>query len=1631
MWASIGVNVMIRFVVMARVIFLLAVVLCIRSASADPACPGDQQCFCTPTFSATGPDADGFVTFKASVHGGCVRGASFTTNFPPNAPALFLNGAWQDGVESTQKIDTTCWPVGSYFADMVAHCSFCIGESHYDLPDSGPQHVGFTVARTPTASLSYDETAKHLVITYNYGISQQGQMRLLKEGLDAGPLNCSGGSGTCYVDAMKTCFAPKYKVEIRACEVDPYILSNEVKLALPEDACGAKDSTNCQPQDDCKSCPVSPNPCVKEPINVGSGDVSVSLPLFAIDQPRMPLRFDLSYHSLAAAYPNAITTTMGLGWTHSFNSSLRLADAAHLPGLLMLVTPHGHRYYFPKVNDGLWLPAKPIGSGDQVVASGSEWILVSLDGSQTHFDSFSGRWTSTRDRWGNTISGTYANNLLTTITDSVGRQVTLTYTSGSLTAVQLPTGETWHFDYANGELSAIREPATGGTWRTFEYTDDLHSVSRLLTAVRDAAGILLEGHSYDGSDRGSTSTTERGGTTLVEYDTPASGQARVTETIVSTDNSTTTRVSTFTLLQQNNQYLVSQLAGVCSTCGTGTEIQTYAHDDLDRVVSATDGAGNVTTFSYDSFGNVITKVEAAGTPLERTTTFQYADSSWPTFPTLVTEPSATGIGLKTRAQSWNDSETVLTTTESGKLNATDPAISYTTLTTFDSRHRVISFDGPRLASDVNDVTTSAYYSDTNSNVSNRGRLNTLTNALSQVTTLADYDVFGTARSTTDPNGVVTVRTTDARGRTTFITNQAVPGDANESQGYQSTMTFDARDRLTDTVSPRGVHTRYGYEDGTNLLTDTIRLDLSGSNEVERHHVSYDLIGQKSEEQDQSCASPAATCGSWTTKRYETYNYDSFGRLSEADHGSDKIVYAYDGNGLLTSVQDENHSAPNTTYAYDALRRLTSVTQKLAGAPSDTIATQYGYDAQDNLTSVTDPNGNVTTYSYDDFRRLQKQVSPVTGTTTYIYDPAGNLLTTTDGNGSSTTRIYDALNRPTRSTSTPIWTEVINWTYDTGAYGAGRLASVVDNWGTTTYSHDRRGLLRSEVRAMYTGTFTTGYGYDADGNRSSITYPSGRVLNYTFDFANRPLSASSGSSSYASAATYLPFGPLTSLTFGNGTVKTMQYDDRYRVTRNTLAFGGTTIADYAYASDATGNITQIHDALDASYNRDFGYDDLNRLTAANSGASLWGVGAYHYDRMGNLLSLDLGGTVEVDPNQSLRRRSHQATIDSLPAVNSRHETYAYIGTTPKLATVTTDGLDHPIVYDAAGNETRYFVDRSYGARNELAVVTDSSVETFHQLQYVYDWRGVRVQRFESTTSASNWVSRDFFYSPELQLLTVTRDNGPNFWNSRRRPTTMTVADPMHEIVWLGSLPVAQVSPGDPFFPLRYTFTDHLGTPILQTDPAATTVWRAEHEPYGQVWTMRSGTRTEQPLRLPGQELAMTWEGQEENYNIFRWYRAGWGRYTQADPAGLGKDPTRNRHRWRNERAISGSQWISTAVTSGIRLRPDQSAGGTEPYLYAGDSPLTYKDPLGLSYCPAVSLNKESDYVPAGPPGKTFKGCLYIGYCGAAKPKFIGVFEKKDVKIGCKCPGFCLIPIDDYTGAVTKAPTCFDFEFNPML
>ncbi len=144
-------------------------------------------------------------------------------------------------------------------------------------------------------------------------------------------------------------------------------------------------------------------------------------------------------------------------------------------------------------------------------------------------------------------------------------------------------------------------------------------------------------------------------------------------------------------------------------------------------------------------------------------------------------------------------------------------------------------------------------------------------------------------------------------------------------------------------------------------------------------------------------------------------------------------------------------------------------------------------------------------------------------------------------------------------------------------------------------------------------------------------------------------------------------------------------------RNSLAAPSGTVVDYLYDEDSAGNITQVHGAIDAKYNRDFAYDDLNRLTMANTGASLWGSGSYTYDSMGNMRSLALG--------------------------SGRSAMFSYVGATPKLANVVESGGNRNVTYDSNGNEISVgTVSYAYSPRNLLDTAGDTS--------YSYDGRGVR-------------------------------------------------------------------------------------------------------------------------------------------------------------------------------------------------------------------------------------------------------------------------------------------------------------------
>jgi RHS repeat-associated protein len=1256
---------------------------------------------------------------------------------------------------------------------------------------------------------------------------------------------------------------------------------------------------------ECCDCRTEKGTCVGAPIRVSNGNMH-----FTDRDPIPPFPGGLQ-RDYDSSTPNP--SWFGKGWTSIIDDTwLRKRTEADGSTTVMIGTPANHRFVFNGSGTSfrqLW----PKGSSTSDLFFDGTLYRLRENGSNTEttFDT-SGHPTATRNiATGRQIGITYSGGAPASITDSWGN-VTLTLATAGGRINSITDGSaTWSYTYdGSGHLTAVTVNAL--PWRTYTYSGDR------MTEAHDAAGNLVESHAYAANG---TATSSIGGgredITSITY----AGTGRVTgEEITNVTTAAGATTSYYTRYLAGRERTV-EIAGNCGSCGVGDAV--FGFDGRGRVIREQDARGYFTERTFDMLSRELTSsgpwmpsscdpetdsahcrvtpdtiltTSLTSLPSTLARTMTYGDANWPDRPTEIdvaslsgstnlksesfTYDAATGATLAQTTSGYtglpslgtSESHTVTTALYNGTEGASfTPGGAFDTawLTLAQPAGLAKSVDGPRT--DVTDVTSFVYYPiDAAVPALNRGHLAAAENAAGHITRYENYDRFGNATRVIDPNGVVTESTYDLIGHIVTTTLKAASGCNTTADPLCATDLTSSRDYTPDTgpltsqTDANGNATAYEYNTRGRMTATSRGPSLSDLRE--RMETSYDAgTGLKTE--DRVYAKSGA---SWVLKKSESYAYDTFARLTTTTHAdSTSVGYTYDPSSSVKTVRDENHASANTTYTYDPSRRLATVVQTL-GAGS--ITTTYSYDFHGNLTSVTDPNGNVTTYLYDDFGRMLSQTSPVTGTTTYTYDTEGNLTSATDANGATTTRAYDELSRLTGATHTrDSESEELSWTYDDTieGFGIGRLFTMTSPDSTTAYVYDRRGFITQESPSILGVPFTQSYQYDAAGNRTAIGYASGRVVTYSFDFAGRQLTASGllngVTTDYVTGASYRPFGPLTSLTFGNGAVETRAYDQRDRPSTLQLTAGPSTLASYSYGHDAAGNITAVSDLTDSSYDRTFAYDDLNRLATAGSGSSLWGSGGYTYDAMGNLLSATLG---------------------------SRTRTFTYVDTSPRIDAVTDAGTTTSMTYDDAGNElagpsapSPFISDaRVYSPRNLLQQFALTSQRCLgsqgaegctHWGQNTattwnyYDARGVRVAMTHSNSIPPNDLRLPFFfYTPELTPLNVA----------------FTAGDVQADVIWFAGRPVAQQYDGssDPLF----TITDHLGTPILQIDSGAAVIWRAEYEPFGQIYTMRAGFANSQPLRFPGQQVAFTnGTGEEESYNIFRWYRAGWGRYTQADPIGI--------------------------------------------------------------------------------------------------------------------------------------------------
>ena len=397
---------------------------------------------------------------------------------------------------------------------------------------------------------------------------------------------------------------------------------------------------------------------------------------------------------------------------------------------------------------------------------------------------------------------------------------------------------------------------------------------------------------------------------------------------------------------------------------------------------------------------------------------------------------------------------------------------------------------------------------------------------------------------------------------------------------------------------------------------------------------------------------------------------------------------------------------SVTISRDVFGKPLSITRSGSYAGASVSATRsYVYDANQLLCKTIEPEIGATLQSLDAANNVAWRAIGLALPSTTSCDPASAPAT------SKIAYTYDARNRLT-GTGYGDASPAIGRSYTPD----GLPATVLSNGSTWTYSYNNRRLLTQESLA-YGQTFNIGWGYDANGHTSQLTYPDNTVVSY----APNALGEDTLVSGYASGVTYHPNGAVAGYTLANGIVHSLTQNTRGLPLQNRDAG----VMQDLYAFDANANVNSITDQQEGVSTRQMGYDGLDRLIVANA-ANVWGGAQYNYDPLDNL---------------------------RVSVVGARSSNHNYDASN-RLSTINTNGVYTGYVYDTQGNITGrggqgFFFDQ--GNRMTLANNVAS---------YAYDGLGRRVASYANTG-----LNKLQVYGQAGQLLYETRQQAMNTWRTR--------------------------------------------------------------------------------------------------------------------------------------------------------------------------------------------------------------------------------------------------------------------------
>jgi len=616
-----------------------------------------------------------------------------------------------------------------------------------------------------------------------------------------------------------------------------------------------------------------------------------------------------------------------------------------------------------------------------------------------------------------------------------------------------------------------------------------------------------------------------------------------------------------------------------------------------------------------------------------------------------------------------------------------------------------------------------------------------------------------------------------------------------------------------------------------------------------------------------------------------------------------------GTGLILSQTDALNR--QTNFSYDAMGNVTSIT-KLAGTTS-AVTTNITYSPQFyELSTVTDPLGNMSAYTYDSNGNMLTSVDPLGDTTTYTYNSAGQPVTVTDAQGNQSQYAYNLGNLV--SITDPLGRAVTRF-----VDGAGRVATVTDPLGhTTRTNYDAASQVLSVIDPLGN---KTAFGYDGNGNLLTLTDANQHATAYTYENMDRVQTRTDPLGNVANAK-YDLSGNMIQSTDRKGQVTKTTYDGLNRPTTVQYADGNST----TYTYDAGNRVTGITDSANGTIARS--YDGLDRLLAETTSQ---GSVAYTYDADGRRQTMTVSGQVPV--SYTYDNASHLTAI----AQSASNVGFTYDSDGRRSSLTLPNGVVATYSYDAASQITginyqggalgaanlTYSYDltgRRIGVGGSLAstqLPATVSSAVYNANNELTQW-GSTAMNYDANGNTVNDGMNSYVWDARNRLVSADNNGATFTYDPLGRRVGKQILSASTDYLYEGANLVQERSNGavtanlltggvderfvrtDSTGSFNY-LTDALGSTVALIDSTGASVEQYSYGPYGMLSASGSSSNS---YTYTGRET----DGLGIDFYRARYYNPTTGRFLSEDPIGF--------------------------------------RGGINKYAYVGGSPTNFIDPSGM-------------------------------------------------------------------------------------